>query len=82
MKNINLLLNKYIKKVDKNKDTLKESTKKRCISTTLKILKLHRFYNTIRKIIPQSSDSWNKTSGELSRRILFIQLYILQLEMR
>ena len=50
MKNINLLLNKY-KKVDKNKDTLKESTKKRCISTALKILKLHRFYNTISKII-------------------------------
>ena len=40
------------KKKDKNKDTLKESIKKKRISTTLKILKLHRLYNMIRKIIP------------------------------
>ena len=40
------------KKEDKSRDVLKDSTKKKCTSTTLKILKLHRLYNMIRKIIP------------------------------
>ena len=64
-KKINLLKIR-MEKVDKNKDTLKESTKMKCISTALKILKLYRLCNMTRKIIPQSSGSWNKISGELS----------------